>query len=105
MADKDRPDRIPRPSSREMPKTLEQEGQEFTATKIARFGSDAKCSTCFHCYSIRLEATHIEKSLVCYWGPPAHALVPVDNRGGMAVRHLHRIVGAEFFCHQWRTRD
>lgn len=99
-------DRIVRPSAREdRPKTSDEETAEFMAQKRARNnGADFKCETCFHCYPVRLQALDAKPELVCYEGPPRHALM-ADNRGGVMAKHVPTIVGAEFFCHRWRTRD
>jgi hypothetical protein len=96
----DRPPRVPR----EAPKSAEQENAEFMAAKTARLGVDAKCATCFHCYEIRLMPLDRQLSMVCYEQPPQHVLMG-DGQGGVAAKHVPRIVGADFFCHRWKTRD
>lgn len=94
-------DKSERPK-RESPKTAAEETAEFVAQKTARLGVDAKCATCFHCYTIRLTPLSRTMDMVCYEGPPEHALMG-DGAGGVAARHVPRIVGADFFCHRWKT--
>jgi hypothetical protein len=108
---------------RDTPKTAAEETAEFVAQKVARMGADITCSTCFHCYQVRLHhndvvrvgAEHLQRhrtvkrldhefSLVCYEGPPQHALMG-DGQGGVAAHHVPRIIAKEFFCHRWKTRD
>lgn len=89
---------------RDTPKTAAEETAEFVAQKVARMGADIKCETCFHCYTIRLTPLSRSMDMVCYEGPPGHQFFS-DGHDGITARHVPRIVGKEFFCHRWKTRD
>jgi hypothetical protein len=100
-------DRIERPDrpKRETPKSAAEEQADFIAVKVARFGRDIKCEDCFHCYSVRLQPLDRHMTLLCYEGPPEHALADVGR--GVAIQHVPRTVGmgSGSFCGRWKTRD
>lgn len=95
-------DRTPRPSARGAAVDPGDAWAAVEATRDARIGSNHQCANCFHAYEYPVVPMG-KPATVCHFGPGDSQFL--QNAQGMALQTVPRMVAANFFCHQWKTRD
>lgn len=76
--------------------------QDVQKSRDSRLGAGCQCDNCFHSYHYPVTPM-APPSWVCHFGPGDSQFM--QNQAGLALQTVPRVVAANFFCHQWKTRD